>query len=218
MEGNAGLAGSHRRGLHKSPFVSPPAPGHLAGRNYLFSRRLGGLAPFHVAGVVGPLCPSRQASWRRQPRSQQLAVQLWADEGRTVALQNEPLLPQVTDEETEADRQLPAPPAPCGSPGPWAEVGPCLPWEGVMWKEGARTTQAASGEEPLGGIAEPVCTLPAHLAHAQPAPSRNSQFQSHRVQDRLGAGASHRPLQLGSGSGKRVKGVPGLALPVGPGR
>lgn len=49
-----GLAGSRRRGQHKSCFVSPPVPHNGTERNYLFSKRLSRLTRFHVAEAVDP--------------------------------------------------------------------------------------------------------------------------------------------------------------------
>lgn len=72
-----------QEGPAQKPLCSPPAPHNHAERNYLFSKRLSGLAPGHVAGVAAPPRPrSRRASGRWRPRSQERAAR-WGRGSKT---------------------------------------------------------------------------------------------------------------------------------------
>lgn len=109
----------------------------------------GGTGPLQAQIPVGDSeTPGRQRSWGRRRET-------------VVSPADETPLPQVTDEETEAARQLPMPPrlVLSGVPG-WR--GPSLPWEKGMIPE-----REGLGPPPGDQETGLLCS-PARLAPAQP--------------------------------------------------
>ena len=161
MEGKCRASQGRTRAVSTKAPLSPhprPSARQWQRKKLSFQRKIKqasepGLAGFHEAGGLGggtdPLqaqipvgdseTPGRQRSWGQRRET-------------VVSPADETPLPQVTDEETEAARQLPMPPrlVLSGVPG-WR--GPSLPWEKGMIpeREGLGPPRPASGAEPSRG-------------------------------------------------------------------